>query len=351
MQPTSDPTSLASPAASDRDLAVAAVRRLEKRPSRFASWGLLKTIVLGVPTFGLLPLVSWSGRFREFAGDDASAMQALAQWARSRGREPAAVGPILAAAEDTSFRPLPWVFALMLSVFVIGVFAIQYASQPFTIEGLLNCTYYHRFQPYSSSPLPRAEFLYRVWVAALCFGYMLHWAQIGSHANDVKRFVRRFNPVLAAHHLPPVKWPSRGWVFFRPMWWLTAIVLCCYGAWWGIPMVLAAMAQRRYTKMTGRGVRADLARRMRDVLAMQPAYARVPGAGIYGSIAAVPGSGAAPVSAAMPMPGVPGSAPLMALPLIARPKRCANPRCLAIIHPHARFCTRCGSPSDAGPEA
>jgi|SRR5665213_164878 len=305
-------TSVPLPGPAADDLAAVAVRRLEKRASAFSSWGVLKTILLGVPSFGLLPLLVWPARFREYAADDAQAMQELAEWSKQRGRRPAAVGPLLAAAEDTTFRPLPWILSLLLCIFVVGAFAIQYARQPLELASLLDCTYYHQLDISQSSPLDRNEFLYRVWIASLCLGFGLHWIQVRSHASDMKRFVARFNPVLAAESLPPVKLPGRGWSCFRPMWLLTAIVLCCYGAWWGIPMVLAGMAQRRYTKVTGRFLRAQLAGRMRQIAATRR-----------------------PIVFAPPMPPP--------LPVSAALRRCANGRCLAVVHPQARFCPRCGS--------
>src|SRR5258708_30048128 len=82
------------------DLAAVVIRRLEGG-SRYRAWGLFKTVLLGVPSFGLLPLFAWPVRFREHVAEESEAMKELAQWAKHRGREPAAVGPLFAAAEET----------------------------------------------------------------------------------------------------------------------------------------------------------------------------------------------------------------------------------------------------------
>ncbi|HWE92544.1 MAG TPA: hypothetical protein VG269_01100 [Tepidisphaeraceae bacterium] len=298
------PTS-GAPAAGQDDLATVVVRRLERRRAAPPSWGLVKTIVLGVPTFGLLPLLVWPFRFREYVTDEAEALQELAEWARARGRRPAAVGPLMAAAEDTSFKTLPLIISMLLAIFVVGAFFLQFTNFiPFTLDSLLGCTYYYTGAPPASPFGSRIHLLYLAWCVALSLGYVLHWAQVRGHVADVTRFVARFNPVVEAEGLPPVRGRRLPVGIFRPLWVLAAIMLAVYGAWWGIPMVLAGMAQRRYTNVTGRAIRWELARRVKDMASMrgEPIVAQAPPA-----------------------------------------RRCGNPRCLATLPPAARFCTRCGT--------
>ena len=285
------------------DLAAVVVRRLEKR-NWCRSWGLAKTLLLGVPSFGLIPLLAWPARFREYATEESQAMQELSQWAKMRGRQPAAVGPLMAAAEDTAASPLPFIAALVLAAFVVGVYVIQFAHVEFSLEQLIGLTYSRDSRMAASSPLPAREFVYRVWVIALSVGYCIQWLHVRAHAADVKRFVERFNPVAAAEGLPAVRLPVRGWVLFRPLWILAAVILAMYGAWWGIPMVLAGMAQKRYTSLTGRIVRHELAKRVRDIVMLR-------------------------------------QTPALMMSTAAR--RCANPRCLSPLRPHTHFCTRCGA--------
>jgi hypothetical protein len=290
------------------DLAEVVVRRLEKRPA-CRSWGLLKTLVLGVPSFGILPLLAWPARFRDYVADESHALQELAQWAKLRGRQPAAVGPLLAAAEETTISPLSFVLALVLSALVVGMFAIEFTHVPFTLDRLLDSTYSQNFRFTATSRIPRYELIYRVWVIALTVGYGVQFIHIRTHAADVQQFVERFNPVAQAEMLPPVRFPMRGWAYFRPMWILTAVILAMYGAWWGIPMVLAGMSQRRYTGITGRRIRHELAKRVKDIVMFR-------------------------------------QLPAATAPVIAR--RCENPRCLAPVRPQARFCARCGSAMSEG---
>jgi hypothetical protein len=300
------PISPNSPAADARrcdDLAATVVRRLEKRPAD-GSWGLLKTVLLGVPSFGLIPLLGWSRRFRNFAMDDFESSRDLAEWAALRGRQPARIDSLMQAAEETVPSPLPRVLSLIVSALIAGTFIIRYTHVPFSLEGLIGATYSHETRFGESSPLSPEEFLYRVWVAGLSIGYVVQWLNVRVHADNMKRFVTRLNPIFEAENLPAVRVSNQGWVYFRPLWIMTAVLLSMYGAWWGIPMALAGMAQRRYTTLTAKRLRKDLANRMRDVAMTD----RAPG------FAVASGS-----------------------------RRCGNSRCLAPLPPRARFCTRCGS--------
>ncbi|HET6252035.1 MAG TPA: hypothetical protein VFE47_30395 [Tepidisphaeraceae bacterium] len=302
------PISAAPSSAYDDDLAAVVVRRLEKRS--VGTWGLLKTILLGVPSFGLLPLLAWPLRFREYGADETLAMQELAQWAKLRGRQPAAVGPLLAAAEDTALSPLPFIFSLIVAALIVGVFAIQFMHMSAPTDGLvsslLSWTYSVDSRFTGSSPLSQREFVYRVWVIGLSIGYAVQWIHIRTHAADVKRFVERFGPIAEAEGLPGVKLPVRGHAYFRPIWILAAVILALYGAWWGIPMVLAGMAQKRYTRVTGKFIRNELAKRVKDVVMLR-------------------------------------QMPAMLTTATSGLPRCSNPRCLAVLRTNSRFCTRCGS--------
>ena len=302
------PTPLSPMPGQTDDLAAVVVRRLEK-PSR-GSWGLLKTVVLGVPTFGLLPLFVWSSRFWDYVVDESGALTELAEWSKARGRNPAAVGPLLAAADDTRFRPMPWVQSLIILIFLVGLLATTLRAAAFDFSTLLACTYLHWQAPHHLLYMSRhdVEFVYRAWTIALGLGYVFQWLQVRSHAADVRHFISRFNPIAQAEMLPPVLEPFNGWVYFRPLWIVTAVLLASYGAWWGIPMVLAGMAQRRYTRLTGPHLRRELARRVKDIVALRQMGVGRPG-----------------------------------LYAVATARRCGNVRCLAPLNANARFCARCGS--------
>lgn len=291
------------------ELATVVERHLEQR-SPWKSWGLLKTLLLGVPSFGLLPLLAWPAQFREYAAEESLALQDLARWVKFRGRQPEAVGPLLAAADETACGPLPLILSLILAALVVGVFTIQFTNVEFTLERLLACTY-SRHDPFSVFPWAhRRELLHRVWAVPLAIGFAVQWLHVRAHSLAVERFTGRFDEVSAAEGLPPIRFPMRGWTYFRPLWILMAVVLTRHGAWWAIPMVLAGMAQIRYTRVTSKRLRAELARRVREIVTLQ-------------------------------------QRPVPMMPVVAR--RCGNRLCMAPIRPQSRFCTRCGRVTTEAP--
>jgi hypothetical protein len=293
-----------APGASD-DYAAVLARRLGHQPPGGRAWGLFTTVILGLFSFGILPLLIWPSRFRDYVAAESRDLQELAEWARLRGRRPAAIGPLLASAEDATFRPLPWVACLLLAVFVVGVFLISFIQQPAIGANLLAVTYYFHLRPTTLSQIHAIQ-LHKIWIGVLTVGYLLHWVQVRSHLADVRRFVGRLNPVIEAEYLPTIRLPRTCGMGF--MWVVAAIIMGCYGVWWGIPMLMAGAVQRRYVKSVGRELRHQLVLRLTDIAAQRR------------------------------------------LPVIVPPRtlvqhQCANNRCLAILRPDARFCTRCGSPA------
>jgi len=298
------PNSPILPSESVDDFATVLARRLQQPlPSR--AWGLLTTVILGVCSFGILPLLMWPGRFREYVMAESKAMQEIAEWARVRGKRPAAVGPLMAAAEDAAFKPLPWITCLLLTVFVVATFWLSFMHTSLTWHRLLAVTYYFHLE-HAGIALPRALNLHKIWVAVLCVGYLIHWMQVRSHLSDAKLFVARFNPLVEAEHLPLIAMPRNG-SCLRVMWIVTALFMGAYGCWWGIPMLLAAAAQRRYVRVIGPTVRRELHLRMCDIAAQRR----------------------------MPRP--------ILQTAMASGQQCANRRCLAPLRAGAKFCTRCGS--------
>lgn len=276
--------------------------RLEQRP-KDPSWGLLKTLILGIPTFGLLPLLSWTVHFRDYADDEARAMGDLTLWVENRGCPASSVIKLRHAVVDVRPSPLPLIFAILISALIVGVFIIQYCLAPFAASDAIDWTYQHGGGFRDSLSMPREELLYRIWTIGLSIGYGVQWLHVCSHAAKVRRFVGRFNAIAAAESLAPVRFKWNGWIYVRPLWILTAVILTSYGAIWAIPMVLAGLAQRKYTRLTGPVLRSELARRVRYAADYLPAPRAASAVGW---------------------------------------KRCANPRCSAPLRSQARFCHRCG---------
>ena len=141
-------------------------------------WGVVKTSVLGVASFGILPLLVWPGQFRAFAAEESRHFRAVADWARQRGREPAAIGPLRAAADSVQTRPLLWLLPILLALFVAGVYLLDFNSTAYSWDRLLDTTYrrdhiafvrYYLHQPWSDWPMEQR--LHFIWCAGLVGGF------------------------------------------------------------------------------------------------------------------------------------------------------------------------------------
>lgn len=241
------------------DMAAMIVRRLNGRWA--GSWGLLKTLVLGVGSFGLLPLVIWPMKLRAYAAEESAALMELAQWTRWRFWQPQSVVAIRAQAREVGVGPMPVIVSWILACLVAGLFLIGLRGFPLRFEYVLACTYWHRLYDPISLPAD-AQLLYQAWAGCLGIGYLIQWLSLREHHDALENFLKRFNPELRAEQMLPVRVRRRGTVLFHPLWILTAVVLCIYGAWWGIPMVLVGIEQRRYTTVTSRLARRELSVRV-----------------------------------------------------------------------------------------
>jgi hypothetical protein len=128
--------------------------------------------------------------------------------------------------------------------------------------------------------------------------YLCHWAQVRLHRADVYGMVRRFNSLTRDQAIRAVR--VRRFGSFNPLLIVAALAFLHFDAWWGIPMLLAGAADRRYTISTSPAIRAQLAERVGE---MQRGFAST-----------------------------------------ARwIDRCGISRCQAMLPPQATFCPRCGT--------
>ncbi len=271
-------------------------------------WGIVKTSVLGVASFGILPLLVWPGRFRAFSVEESRHFRAVADWARQRGREPAAIGPLRAAADGVQTRPLLWLLPILLALFVAGVYLLDFFNlTSYSLDQLLDATYgrdhiafvrYYLHQPWSAWPIE--ERMHFIWCAGLSAAFLCHWAQIRLHATDVGRFVARFNAMTEGHFQLPIPLPRVCISVMNPALIVAAVAFLHYGVWWGIPMLLAGTTQRSYISSTSRRTRSAIAQRIRLMES-------------EGTVEAGAGS------------------------------RCGQAGCQAVLPAHAVFCPRCGA--------
>jgi hypothetical protein len=156
--------------------------------------------------------------------------------------------------------------------------------------------------------LSRQELAF-AYLAGLSAAYLSMLWMLNSHAANVNRFVDALNVYLDSKRLGEVS-PLGLQLGLGPLWIVTGLMMIGGGVPWGLPMMLAAGAQRRYIKAGAGSTRWQIAGALRaaigrvtpDALVRTPSFNR---------------------------------------------RLCRNPLCRAALPQAARFCGRCGTPATA----
>ena len=293
-----------------------------RQPPPGTDWGVWTTTILGAASFGLLPLLIWPAEFRESTTVEAGQLEAAANWARQGNANPRLASRLIHAARATQAGAFFGLLPVLLGLYVAAMFFIEFTHRPFNLSALLDLTYrnaappeqppasspeqppphlrsprqapshytWPRYEPaYSAPPVPpprvppppRPETspvvswprvgpladvsLWEAWCIVLSTGYVLHWIQVRRHARAVRRFSGVFHAALP-DGAPPVLMTARRGTGIWPLGIVAAVAFAHFGAWWGIPMLFAAGARRRYARQTGRALRGSIAARMDNVV-------------------------------------------------------------------------------------
>ena len=318
------------PAHRPEQLAEAVVGALSREMAPRLTWGPLKTIVLGLLTGGLLPLALLPWRFQQFISAERNHLWHFAEWLRVQfPAEPETERLHAAATAGLRFRRWVWILSLALAalavvwawndladlakepVYLYGPFGwIQ--SEPsvrVNVKFLFNFTARLPHLVKQFATVPQVMLTAAGCAMLLIAAHVMSLWQVVAHVRDVRAFVERFNAFATKHDLELVTEPHPKLGLNWP--WIVGVVgLLVLGAWWGVPMMLAAAAQARYIRKDGRTLRLALAARAQALLARRRPMIRVPApAGLN--------------------------------------RRCPRPTCLAEIAPGADFCPRCGERSRA----
>ena len=261
-----------------------------------------RALITGVLSFGIVPVFSLSRRFRDYILFERQQMDHLADWLRSH-HETEEANALRNLSKRIRFREQLHTLSFVLAIFTVA--ALLFLTGPFSLRRLIDHTY--EVRPFATARLPLTFVL---WNALLCAAYGLHWLQIRLYIRDLRRFVEQFNRVAGHDKLEPVN-PPRLKLGMRVGWILTAVLLACVGAFWGIPMALAGASQRRYINQTAQHVREQMGERVRTMM------------GLRG-----------------PAPVVAGATPHYRV----HTYRCDRDNCRANLPAAARFCPRCGAP-------
>lgn len=284
------------------------LRALRQPSHKQLSWGAVRSIFIGAITFGIWPLLAWQGRFVEMVGWQNAQWKSIGLWLRGRSGAPAAER--LGEESPLGSRPLLGFLSLGVMAAVVLQFMLTLGHFNFGgLEGLkeplLDSTY--RFPANSHHGLPSlyAPRLFMDWSAGLSLAYALHWLRVKLYSWDLRRQVRRINNVLEDEGVAPMALPETG-IGLRPMWVVGAVIFAVFGVIWGVPMMLAGGLQRDCERRVGPELRAELAERIRMLMAGR----REP---------------ATPASRAQAW------------------QTCPRPGCRKVLAAQAAFCSRCGT--------
>lgn len=253
-------------------LAGAVLQSLSRAMGPRWHWGAFKTFLLGVASFGLLPILIWPRRFGDFVTTEQHQLWHLAEWLRLRTGNPQAV-----ALRDRVDRIAAISALTYLSWFIIATVAAVIASHLWNTaanlpDDLLNLTYLF---PEQADRSRQQLNVYLVWMIGVSAAYLLHWIQVQAHVRNVRRVVKIFNRLALTEGIATIKLRDAG-AGLRPLWLLAAVPLVSFGVFWGVPMMLAGALHKRYVLIVSTDLRSELAFRVRALLLAQRPRMRVP---------------------------------------------------------------------------
>jgi hypothetical protein len=284
-------------------------------------WGLIKSIILGGFSFGLLPLLVWPSRFRKFVACEQQQLWHLAEWLRLHTGRPRAT-----ELRDWTVRENPGTGISTLTT-LLAIFAVMAAFEilPHFDLPILYTTGYPLAAPHGGPYsfwlntlwVPRISriYLYRqfwgLWTVLISAGFLLNWFQVCRRAGQMAQFTEKFNAIMAEEGIAPVTARGVG-IGFSPLWMLAAFAGLCSGAVWAIPMAFAGVVHQRYVRKTSRRTRSEFSQAVRTMLTNRrpPLVVRQP--------------------------------PSFAKAQNWRPA-CVNSKCRAFLPSGATYCPRCGT--------
>ncbi len=280
----------------------AVLNALAQRLRAKGMWGLVRTLIVGLGSFGLAPLWIWPKRFGDVVETERVRYLHLAEWMRLNHPGPEG-DELVRRAAGMRVRPLLWVVPMAATAALVFAFAATRFPGNWG-DGVWDATYGY----WAGSRLvagPWTVTLWQMWVGALVLGYVCHWAQVAVQMANVRRFIVALDGVCRREGVAPVGRIDAGWA--GAVWPLAGgLVLGMMGVLWAMPMLLAGWIQRRYAMKVADRTRWAVADRARAILRV--------------------------------------SRPEMAAPMpILLVRRCPRDLCQAAAGASARYCPRCGA--------
>jgi hypothetical protein len=275
-------------------LAGAVLNSLAQAPYRKLSIGLAPSLILSILTLGFVPIIATMRRLRGFIAIQEQQFWHLAEWMRLQAGD-ADAGELQKAARQIRFNVTLAAMTGLPLLFAIGALAMHYTDRPFDLDNLFRFIY--------RMPDTREALFFDLAISAAA---VCNWAHLVWHQQNVERYLRWFNLIVSRReNLPEVPLP-RLELGLWPLWIIAGLVLAMSGALWGIPVMLAAGAHRRYIRNIDPPTRAALAERLRSMLLQRRPAVRVP------------------------------------KPVVVE-RICVRPNCRSPLQMTASFCPRCGT--------
>jgi hypothetical protein len=267
-------------------------------PPGSLAWGPIVAGIVGAMTFGILPAFLWAGKFFSIAEEGCARLEAVAEWATRLDDSPRARQSFQHALDRVRPSRFLAVLPKLFAAFALSLLAIDFFSQSVPQQQFFLVSTDPRQSIWNGSASissnGHSQMVHQLWVGSLLAAYILQWVHVRWYRNGVRNYVREFNRIMEKHGVLPVR--MRTGAPFGALTVLGAIAFGMCGAWWGIPMMLAASAQSRYTLVTSRALAVQFADRT-----SRPAQRR------------------------------------------SMERRCAAPGCRAMLPLPAKFCPQCGA--------
>lgn len=273
---------------------------------RFA-WGSARTIVLGLISFGYWPLIAWIVSFRDYIRLEQQQLWHLGEWMRLQSGHPDAP-KLREAANAIRWRGALAACALIWAALPAALLFLQWGQGMPAARLLLQGTYLHDrpILPGGASTIGNdANMLLAAWTVGLSLAYAFQWLVVQLHAADVRRYFEQFNAIVNWDGVAPLTPPQVGLgVGVDSI--AGGILMILLGVFWGVPMLLAGTAQRRYISLAGGRSRAQAGEAVRMILSLRR--------------------------------------PVMRAASFVTPTHvCRQQKCRNALSPLARFCPRCGA--------
>jgi hypothetical protein len=283
-------------------LATSVMRSLSRSHHDHFSLSAVRAALLGVFTFGLVPLWRLQKQFRGYVAMEKQQLWHLAEWLRNRRGGESAQAVADAVSTIHWRRGLSTIGTLCFAVVLMGIIYLLRTGVGY--HGLWDRAYRSHFA---------LSQILLAWNGLLTAGFAFHYLQVRMHLRDIQRVGQRFNELAKRENVASISVPQFALRNALP-WMIIGLVMAFAGALWAMPMALAALSQRTYVNETSARLRTELLDRMRAMMMQNRPAVAMPTYTIHG-------------------------------------RRCGNALCRALLPVGAEYCPRCGSAATPGQAA